>query len=223
MREFATFDRSVINLVLISMGEFGAWEELYLISPLVGSLFFFSYLAIVTVLMMNIILAIVVDSFEVAAVASEGATSVFHDMAVTFMVDIHLFCKLVSCTLPSKSAHLNSNSSASFALVVCMERICGKCCKRSGACAGKRRGKHCFALWYVGSGLSKCFFSICCDHHHRSFSLTSIVSTLGALFLPCQLVARTALMSCSRKHWQISLKRNSGTCTFSLSRSSNRR
>jgi hypothetical protein len=158
MREFATFDRSVINLVLISMGEFGAWEELYLISPLVGSLFFFSYLAIVTVLMMNIILAIVVDSFEVAAVASEGATSVFHDMAVTFMVDIHLFCKLVSCTLPSKSAHLNSNSSASFALVVCMERICGKCCKRSGACAGKRRGKHCFALWYVGSGLSKCFF-----------------------------------------------------------------
>ena len=48
MVEFSTFDRALINLVMIALGEFGSWEELYLISPVVGSLFFFSYIAVVT-------------------------------------------------------------------------------------------------------------------------------------------------------------------------------
>ena len=90
MREFASFDRSVINLVLVSLGEFGVWEELYLISPYVGSLFFFSYIAVVTVLMMNIILSIIVDSFIGAEHRSAGSTSVFADAALSLMIDFHL-------------------------------------------------------------------------------------------------------------------------------------
>tara|TARA_B110000208_G_scaffold45286_1_gene60032 strand:+ start:59 stop:1339 length:1281 start_codon:yes stop_codon:yes gene_type:complete len=90
MREFASFDRSVIHLVLVSLGEFSAWEELYLISPYVGSLFFFSYIAVVTVLMMNIILSIIVDSFIAAGARSASSTSVFADAALTLMIDFHL-------------------------------------------------------------------------------------------------------------------------------------
>ena len=89
MVEFATFERATINLALVSMGEFGSFEELYLISPVVGTLFFFSYIAIVTVLMMNIILSIVVESFVRASAKSNGATSVYEDAAISCMMDVH--------------------------------------------------------------------------------------------------------------------------------------
>ena len=82
------------------MGEFGAWEELYLISPIVGSAFFFSYVAVVTVLMMNITLSIVVESFVGAAAHSHGATSVFSDAFVSIMIDVHLALKCAACRAP---------------------------------------------------------------------------------------------------------------------------
>ena len=109
MVEFATFDRALINLVLISMGEFSAWEELYLISPIVGSAFFFSYVAVVTVLMMNITLSIVVESFVGAAAQSDGATSVFADAFVSIMIDVHLALKVSNSLLfyLSRTFHAN--------------------------------------------------------------------------------------------------------------------
>ena len=96
MVEFATFERATINLALVSMGEFGSFEELYLISPVVGTLFFFSYIAIVTVLMMNIILSIVVESFVRASAKSNGATSVYEDAAISFMMDVHELLRFVT-------------------------------------------------------------------------------------------------------------------------------
>ena len=96
MIEFATFEKATINLALVAMGEFATFEELYLISPVVGTLFFFSFIAIVTVLMMNIILSIVVESFVRASHMSDGVTSVYEDAALSITMDIHQLLRFIT-------------------------------------------------------------------------------------------------------------------------------
>ena len=65
--DFSTFERSFVSLSLVALGDFALFSSIEDIEKEIGPLFFLSYVIIVTVLMINIVLAIVVDAFMSSA------------------------------------------------------------------------------------------------------------------------------------------------------------
>ena len=84
---FQSFTSSVITLCLVALGEFSTWEEIQVVEKEMGPFFFFSYIVLVTVLMVNIVLAIVVDAFMRSQERPER-TALIDDVYILMTMDI---------------------------------------------------------------------------------------------------------------------------------------
>lgn len=72
---FSTFERSLVSLILVALGDFSLWPDVQAIEREIGPLFFLSYVFLVTVLMINIVLAIIIESFMTNANARTSKKS----------------------------------------------------------------------------------------------------------------------------------------------------
>ena len=121
---FSSFNNALLTLLLIGFGEFGTYEEVVGVENEVGPIFFFTYILLVTVIMVNIVLAIVVDAFGKTQADNSERSSLPEDVLVLLDRDLHTafhYLRIVLCcwscrgkleTEAQRTARMESNRDA---------------------------------------------------------------------------------------------------------------
>ena len=97
---FETLHSSILTLLLFATGDFGAYEEITEVEGITGPIYFFSYLIIVTLLNVNIVIAIIMSTSSSVISGDYEQSSLPEDLAVLFDRDLHTcthYTKLILC------------------------------------------------------------------------------------------------------------------------------
>jgi len=112
---FASFYDSLLTLSLIALGEYGTYDDVRNIETTVGPIFFFSYILLVSILIINIVLAIVVSAFEQTQADQTELSSLPEDLFILMDRDVRTcwhYSKIIFCCTTCRGKHEDNSLDA---------------------------------------------------------------------------------------------------------------